>query len=495
VTWRAAARGADEAARAAACEGVLLQMEAERIDTVRVGWCDLHGSLRGKTLVAGAVAGALESGVGMVSTILLKDTSDRTAYRVFEGAAGAAPAGFGFANNVVLRLDPTSFRVLPWSPSTGWIRAEACFEDGTPVPIDTRRVLQAALARLAARGLGLQCGLEVEFHIYRLTALEEDRSLDPARAAWPGEPPRVAMIHPGYNLLAEAWADLADEPLAIVRATAEGLGLPLRSLEIELGPSQVEAVFEPSDALTAADRMVLFRNGVRQALRRAGYHASFVCRPPFPNVMASGWHLHQSLVDLASGANAFVRDAPAPGSEDDDASHTLSDVGAGWLAGLLAHARAAAPFCAPTLNAYARFRPNAMAPQAVGWGRDNRGAMLRVLGRAGDPGTRIENRIGEPMANPYLYFASQVHAGLDGIERELAAPRSVGAPYVAGAGEPLPASLGEAVDALTADAELVRAFGPEVVEWFCRIKRSEIERHAAAEDSDAWQAREYFSRF
>jgi glutamine synthetase len=136
-----------------------------------------------------------------------------------------------------------------------------------------------------------------------------------------------------------------------------------------------------------------------------------------------------------------------------------------------------------------------MAPQAVGWGRDNRGAMLRVLGRAGDPGTRIENRIGEPMANPYLYFASQVHAGLDGIERELAAPRSVGAPYVAGAGEPLPASLGEAVDALTADAELVRAFGPEVVEWFCRIKRSEIERHAAAEDSDAWQAREYFSRF
>jgi glutamine synthetase len=302
------------------------------------------------------------------------------------------------------------------------------------------------------------------------------------------------MIHPGYNLLAEGWADMADDPLAIVRATAQGLGLPLRSLEIELGPSQVEAVFDPVDALAAADQMVLFRNGVRQALRRAGYHASFVCRPPFPNAMASGWHLHQSLVDRATGVNAFTRAAPAAGSSESDATHTLSDVGAHYLAGLLAHGRAMAPFCAPTINAYARFRPNAMAPQSVVWGRDNRGAMLRVLGRCGDAATRIENRIGEPMANPYLYMAAQVHAGLDGIERRLLAPPAVGAPY-AGDGEALPTSLGAALDALAADTELVRAFTPQVVDWFARVKRFELERHAAADDSDAWQAREYFSRF
>jgi glutamine synthetase len=145
----------------------------------------------------------------------------------------------------------------------------------------------------------MKCGLEVEFHIYRI---DDDGPDGPAQAAWPGLPPAVSLIHPGYNLLTEAWYDMAEEPLRIVQHTAQALGLPLLSLEIELGPSQVEAVFDATDALTAADNMVLFRNGVKQALRRAGYHATFMCRPPFPNIMSSGWHLHQSLVDAQTGA-------------------------------------------------------------------------------------------------------------------------------------------------------------------------------------------------
>jgi glutamine synthetase len=232
---------------------------------------------------------------------------------------------------------------------------------------------------------------------------------------------------------------------------------------------------------------------VRQALRRAGFHATFVCLPPFPEAMASGWHLHQSLVDGASGANAFRREAPAAGSGEADAGHTLSAIGESWLAGLLAHGRAMTPFCAPTLNGYGRFRPNAMAPNAVIWGRDHRGAMLRVLGRCGDAATRIENRIGEPAANPYLYMAAQIHAGLDGIERGLRAPPATGAPY-AGSPERLPASLAEALDALAADPALVAGFGPGVVDWLTQVKRFEIGRHAAAADQSEWQAREYFGR-
>jgi glutamine synthetase len=486
--------GIHDMPRASACEQVLERIAGERIERVRIAWCDLHGVLRGKTIMAHATADALHEGVSLVSTVMLKDTSDRTAFKVFEPGLADELPGFGAANNLALLPDPASFRVLPWAPGTAWLQAQPWFDDATPVALDTRRVLQAALAELAHEGFGLRCGLEVEFHIYRIDTAVPDAQLDPHRAAWPGEPPAVQMIHPGYNLLAENWADLADEPLKIVQRTAQGLGLPLRSLEIELGPSQVEAVFDATDALTAADQMVLFRNGVRQALRRAGYHATFVCLPPFSNVMASGWHLHQSLVDAKTGANAMRREAPPSGAKSGDASRTLSAIGEHHLAGLLAHGRGMAALCTPTINGFARYRPHALAPQAVLWGRDNRGAMLRVLGRCGDAATRIENRIGEPSANPYLYIATQIHAALDGLRRKLRAPAATDAPYAAGA-TLLPTSLGEALDALAADAVLVHGFGAPFVNCFGRIKRAELERFAQAVDRDDWQRREYFSRF
>jgi glutamine synthetase len=483
--------GVHDAARETALQQAAALIEAAGIELVRFAWCDVHGVLRGKTLTPKAAIRAMRDGLGMVSTLMLKDTSDRTAYKVFEPGGTAALPGFGFANNFLLLADPGSLRQLPWVQSTGWVRAQPWFEDGQPVELDTRRVLQRALDRLAAAGFGLRCGLEVEFHIYRI---EDTRAqLDPMQAGWPGLPPAVSLVHPGYNLLAEGWFDLAEEPLRIVQHTAQALGLPLASLEIELGPSQVEAVFDATDALTAADNMVLFRNAVRMALRRAGYHATFMCRPPFPNIMSSGWHLHQSLVDRATGRNVFMRDEPAPGTTPAQAAHTLSATGEHYLAGLLAHARGMSVFCTPTANGYGRFRPNALAPQSVLWGRDNRGAMLRVVGRCGDAATRIENRIGEPAANPYLYLASQIHAGLDGIERRLAAPPATDAPY-AGTGELLPTRLGEALEALRADAVLCAAFGEPFIDYLVRIKQSEQTRFEQAEDPDDFQRREYFGR-
>lgn len=484
--------GIHDAAREQAVARVGRLLEAQGLELVRFAWCDLHGFQRGKTLVASAAAKAMREGVGMVSTLMLKDTSDRTAFKVFEPGGTASLPGFGFANNLLLLADPDSFRQLPWTPSTGWLRAQPYFEDGTPVELDTRRVLQRALAKLDAAGLAMKCGLEVEFHIYRID--DARPQLDPMEADWPGPPPAVSLVHPGYNLLAESWYDLAEEPLRIVQHTAQALGLPLLSLEVELGPSQVEAVFDATDAMTAADNMVLFRNAVKMALRRAGYHATFMCRPPFPNIMSSGWHLHQSLVDGRTGRNVFRREQPAPGTDGSHAGHTLSTLGEQYLAGLLAHARGMAVFCTPTANGFGRFRPNALAPQSVLWGRDNRGAMLRVVGACGDEGTRIENRIGEPAANPYLYLASQVHAGLDGIARGLKAPPATDAPY-AGAGERLPTSLGEALTALESDAVLCEAFGRGFIDYFTRIKRSEQQRFDAAEDRDAFQRREYFARF
>jgi glutamine synthetase len=503
--------GVHGAARQAASQAVLRRVQEAGVQQVRVSWADLHGTLRGKTLVCGdslrAVTDALDGGIGMVGTVLLKDTSDRTAFKIFEpgamagpggadrghGAGGAGPAvgleRFAAAANVQLLPDPASFTLLPWAPGTAWLRAEPFWGDGSPVAVDPRRVLQRALAALAGQGLALQCGLEIEFHIYRIA----DERLAPEDSAWPAEPPALRLIHPGYHLLAEAHADMADEALALVRRTALGLGLPLRSMEIELGPSQVEAVFAPTDALTAADQMVMFRNGVRQALRRAGYHASFVCRPPLPQAIASGWHLHQSL-QRPDGSNAMAVATAAGG----DTGSVLSDTGANWLAGLLAHASGMAALCAPTLPAYSRYQGSVMAPQCAVWGRDNRGAMLRVVGGAADAGggaaTRIENRLGEPLANPYLAIAAQVFAGLDGLQRRLQPGPATEDPYAPG--QPLlPITLAAALHALDADAVLQQGLGADMARVFATTKRQEIARHAQAVDPALWERREYFSRY
>ena len=484
--------GLHDAARQRAIDHTQTLIEAHGTELVRFAWCDLHGMLRGKTLVASAAANAMHDGVGMVSTLLLKDTSDRTAYPVFDSGGDNLP-GFEFGSNVMLLADAARFRQLPWLDKTGWLQCQSWFADGKPVAFDTRRILQQALARLNDAGYRMKCGLEIEFHIYKVNTSGQRSDLDPHQADWPGPAPEVSMIHPGYHLLSEQWADRCDEPLRIVQRTAKALGLPLLSLEIEFGPSQVEAVFDATDALVAADNMVLFRSAVKQALHRAGYHATFMCRPPFPSIMSSGWHLHQSLVDLKTGSNAFMRSSSAPGTTAADAQHTLSGVGEHYLAGLLAHAAGMTALCTPTINGYGRFQPNALAPQSIVWGLGNRGAMLRVVGQCNDSSTRIENRVGEPAANPYLYIASQIHAGLDGINRGLRAAPATDAPY-GPAAEKLPGNLGEALQALRRDAVLIGGFGADFVDYFARVKQSEITRHNDADDQAEWQRREYFGR-
>lgn len=470
------------------------QIEHSGVELVRLAWCDLHGMLRSKTLTVPAALQALHSGMGMPGTLVLKDSADRTAYKVFEAGGADEVPGFAGGGNVLLLPDPASFCVLPWLQGTGWLRCEAWFQNAQPVGLDSRRQLRSALDRLAQRGMGLVCGLEVEFHIYRLTQRETEAThLDPALADWPGPPPAVAMIHPGFHMMSEQWLDMAEPALRIVQRTAQALGLPLTSLEVEMGPSQVEAVFAATDALTAADHMVLFRSAVKQALRREGYHATFMCRPPFPKIMSSGWHLHQSLVDLATGRNLMVRDQAAAGTGPLDARHTLSDTGSAWLAGLLAHAPGMAALAVPTLNGFARFQPNALAPNAVVWGLDNRGAMLRVVGGPGDAATRIENRLGEPAANPYLYMASHIHAGLDGLDRGLPAPPATESPYAPEAVR-LPASLAQAVEALGQDAALREGLGADWVRSYTHIKQAEMARQAAAADSVEFDRREYFAR-
>jgi glutamine synthetase len=234
--------------------------------------------------------------------------------------------------------------------------------------------------------------------------------------------------------------------------------------------------------------MVLFRAAAKQIARRHGLLASFMCRPALPNVMSSGWHLHQSLLEAKSGRNAFAFDH----------ADVLSTVGRYYLGGLLAHARAAAAFTTPTINGYKRYRAYSLAPDRAIWGRDNRGVMIRVLGQPGDPATRLENRVGEPAANPYLYVASQVYSGLDGIARRLDPGPSVDTPYEAAAAL-LPKNLSEALTALRADETFRTGFGGGFIDYYTHIKAAEIERFQkeAADQPDVtpWEQKEYLDLF
>jgi len=330
---------------------------------------------------------------------------------------------------------------------------------------------------LAERGYDFVAGLEVEFHLFKL----ENAKLGIGDAGQPGEPPEVSLLNQGYQYLTEQRYDEMDPILEILRTNLVDLGLPLRTLEVEFGPSQVEFTFRTGTGLDPADTMVLFRSATKQIAQRNGFHATFMCRPKLANVMSSGWHLHQSLTDRTTHANAFA-----------DGTEPLSATGRHYMAGLLEHARAAAAFSTPTLNGYKRYRPFSLAPDRAIWGRDNRGVMVRVLGGPGDPATHLENRVGEPAANPYLYMASQIVCGLDGLERRLEPGPSAHKPYATKAAL-LPRSLGEALAALKESQVLRAGLGDFFVDYYLRLKQAEIDRFEL-EVSD-WEQREYFSLF
>ena len=466
----------------AAAQRLLEAIEARHIEVVRFSFPDQHGILRGKTIAASEVKHALANGVTITTTMLAKDTSHKTVFPVFTPGGGFGMREMEGAADFLMVADPETFRVLPWAPQTAWLLCDAYFPSGKPVPFDTRRLLRNALQRLGDAGFDFLAGLEIEFHVFRM-ADPHLRPADAGQPGQPGEPPEVTLLTPGYQYLTEQRYDLIDPVAEILRRDLAQLGLPLRSFEVEFGPSQMEITLGALPGAGSADAMILFRSAVKQIARRHGYHATFMCRPRLPNVMSSGWHLHHSLVRRADGANAFV-----PERSGDE----LSPTGRCWLAGLLAHARGAAALSTPTINGYKRYRPYSLAPDRVIWGRDNRGALVRVIGGAGDPDTHIENRSGEPAANPYLYFASQIYAGLDGIARQLDPGPSADTPYEAKA-ELLPHTLAEALACLRADECLAAGLGAGFVDYYCRIKEAELARFNL-EVTD-WEQREYFELF
>lgn len=463
----------DGRARERAAE-IAREIERDGIELVRFSFPDLHGILRGKALTPLALGSAFRDGISITSSLLMKDTSHRTAVPIFTAGAGIGDARIQGAGDVVMVPDPWTYRRLPWAPNTAMMLCDLYYADGEAMPLATRHFARGMHQQLAANGRHLICGLEVEFHLFRL----EDARLGMQDGGQPGTPPEVSLLHQGYNYLTDQRFDLMSPIVDIIRRDLLALGLPLTSVEIEFGPSQCEFVFAAVDGFQAADDMVVLRSAVKQIARRHGYHATFMCRPSFPNAMSSGWHLHQSI-RAADGTNLF---AAADGTG-------LSEFGLQYLAGLLAHAGEASVLSAPTINAYKRYRQNSLAPDRIAWGRDNRGAMLRVIDKLSASATRIENRAGEPAANPYLYIFSQVACGFDGVDRAMIPPAPVDNPYEDHSTR-LPSTLDAALNGFASSVFLRSVLGNALVDHIYTIKSYEVARFN--EHVTDWEHREYF---
>ena len=202
---------------------------------------------------------------------------------------------------------------------------------------------------------------------------------------------------------------------------------------------------------------------------------------PFNDQGGSGTHLHLSL--NRDGTNAFA---------DSTGDHGASAEMGHFTAGLIEHAPALMAFMNPTVNAYRRIQPDSLAPTHANWGWDNRASFVRIPPERG-AATRVELRVGDGSANPYLGIAAVLLAGADGVRRELTPPPAVtGDAYRAAddlIGAALPTSLDEALAALAQDKLLTEGLGEVIVETFLTMKGFELERHRAWVSD--WEISEY----
>jgi len=473
---------------------LIRRVEKEDLHLVRLAWVDTHGAVRAKAVAPQAFVEALTKGYNINVATSTLDGSGGRVFKSFTRGGGMGLDEMTGSPNLVIVPDPATFRVLPWAAGVGWILCDEYFGDGKPFHFSTRRLLRTQIRRLNEHGRDCLVGLEVEWYLAKVAedGLTEEHVGKPGLR---GRAIRTVPVEPGYSYHSETNLDLMQPAISELAKCYQALKLPVRSIENEWGPGQLECTFSAEKALKAADDLVLMRAATRQICRRLGLFATFMCRPGLKGYFSSGWHLHQSLISSETGRNLFM-------PEQD--GKVLSALGMAYLGGLLTHTPAATSFATPTVNGYRRYRPNSLAPDRLVWGVDHRGVLFRVLGGAGDAASRIENRGGEPGANPYLYIAAQIAAGLDGIERGIDPGPPETDPYQSDHAA-LPASLDKAIEATDQSALIRRAFGDVFVDYYVALKRAELarfhgfcEKHGVehnGEEVTEWEQNEYFDFF
>lgn len=467
-----------------------LRRHLDELDFVRVVFGDPHGLARSKTLTASAFRSVLRNGMDYSPGPFIFDTGHNVAVDFFAAGGGLGIPELTGAGDFIVVPDPGTFRILPHTGArVGWVIGDEYLRSGQPHPLSSRRVLREVCAQLAKRDLEGVVGLEVEWYLTR--PLGGNAAAQVGGFGVQGEAPAAEPVNGGYQFNLDAFTHALSPVLEPLAAALMALGLPLRTMEHESGPGQLEFTFDPLEALAAADAMLVFRTVTKQIVAQHGYHASFMALPGLRGFDPSGWHLHQSLAYRSSGRNAFAAEGML-----------LSELGRRYLAGLLHHAAEATMLAVPTVNGFHRLGGDfSLSPDRAVWSVENRGAFLRVLGGNGEVGTHIENRIGEPSANPYLYIASQLCAGLAGSDAGLAPGSAATDPHSTQA-PALPRTLGDALKAFR-DSSLYRGMlGDALADCLYQLKSSELRRFQAwqaeagatsANTVSDWEQREYFA--
>ena len=377
----------------------LKAVEKSGVQKVKVAVSDIDGILRGKYLHIDKFKGAAEpypaGGFGFCDVVFGWDSSDQC-------YDNTSVTGWqhGFPD-ALARLDLDTARNVPWDNNVPFFIGEFINSDGTPHPLCPRQTLKKVIQRAAKMGVNPMCGMEFEWFNF----LENSHSWESKKGVGP-TPLTPGMF--GYSLLRmnqnrEFFNAIQDEMLQF--------GVPIEGLHTETGPGVYEAAIAFSDALTQADRAILFKTGTKEIGARFGIMPSFMAKWNAAYPGCSG-HIHQSMSD---GKKNLFADAKG--------RHGMSKMFESYLAGQVAHLMEFAPMFWPTINSYKRLVDGFWAPVKPTWGVDNRTASFRVI--AGSPkSTRLETRCPGADVNPYLAMAAVIAAGLDGVEKgmKLTAP-------------------------------------------------------------------------
>ncbi len=378
-------------------------------------------------------------------------------------------------SDMLLKPDLSTYRVLPFGPPGAQVARLICdisMPDGAPFAGDPRGRLKAVLNRAAAMGFTMNAGMEAEFFLFKQDAA--------------GKATTDTHDVGGYFDLAPV--DLGEEARRAIVDTLEQMGFEVEASHHEVAHGQHEIDFRYADALTTADNLTTFRFVVKQVAQRFGLSASFMPKPIFGQ-NGSGMHTHQSL--FRGAENAFWQP---------DAPYELSETALHYIGGLLKHARGYCVVTNPLVNSYKRLVPGFEAPINVAWSMRNRSPMLRIPARRGT-GTRVEHRLPDPSANPYLALAVMLSAGLDGIETQADSREPVDTNIFEMSHrekrrlriDDLPRDLNEACDELEKNDVIRGALGEHIFEHFLAAKRAEWSEFSAQVSS--WEVERYLMKY